>query len=518
MRSLTEELTAALEDMVRQPDYQIYAFDIKEDDYTAIITGNYTQEPLDLMQYVSNINWTPTELRFVIRDEDGSFHPDTGSLAHYLKDGCIVRLKEGDSRVLSDMWPWTFTGALKGQMGWKVSARGEYLEANVTAFSRESTQSYNRRSITSKEYTTGTDLGVMVYDIATVLMGLSDAEYAVPSPVGLNFQHRVNQIAQMEPWNALIAILEAVCMVPWFDGEGRLRSWSKDMALAQVRELPDNTRVYSLTIPEKVQDNVNKVIVTFLDSNLEEVEGHYQCLGSANITTGFFTPRENLDCYWADDKKQRAKNTSLKIIKSVNDNLLPIGSESYEEIDAFHGCITIEIDIWVPTLAAAMLIEYIYLSFEPDWADVPFLGIWPTITWGKLLQAQALVGILVIMMSLGSAQYEVWGIPYDYAYPERQSVAIKDGLDYWQEVEKEIKNDFIGSWDQADKVAVIELIYVCSEAEQRTLVIDDDLSLEPGDVVQIHDGRRIFIQKMSKTIQRGEVPKLQIDGFKVLTA
>jgi len=273
------------------------------------------------------------------------------------------------------------------------------------------------------------------------------------------------------------------------------------------------------------------VIVIFLDSVLEEVEGRHQRLGTADITTGFFTSREDLDCYWSEDKKQRAKNTSLKIIKSVNDNLLPVGSESYEEVDTFHGCITIIIEWWVPTLATALLAEYVAAAFIPDNTapgqlvqTVPVTGTgatvapgW-TIPWGKVIQAQALAGILIIMMSLGSAQYEVWGTPFDYVYPERRTIAIKEGIEFWQEVEKEIKNDFIGSWDQADKLAVIELVYVCSEAEQRTLVIDDDLSLEPGDVVQIHDGRRIFIQKMSKTIRRGEVPKLQIDGFKVLTA
>jgi hypothetical protein len=86
------------------------------------------------------------------------------------------------------------------------------------------------------------------------------------------------------------------------------------------------------------------------------------------------------------------------------------------------------------------------------------------------------------MMSIGSAQYEVWGTPYDYAYLEKKSIAIEDGLDYWLENEKEIKNDFIGTHDQADTVAVTELIWEKSLSWPRRYVIEDDPSLEPGDI------------------------------------
>lgn len=520
MRSLRSELTAALEDIVRRPDYRLYAFDVKLDGYTAIIAGTYTQTPLDITEFVSDINWTTTEMRFQLIDETGAFHPDTGSLAHYFKNGCIIRLLEGDSRVAQAHWVWTFTGALKGQMGWQASARGDAMRANVTVFSREANKSYNRRKITSREYTMGSDLGVMVSDIASQFMDLSAAENLIPRSVGWTFQHRTNQIAQVAPWESIQTILETVSEVPVFNGEGRLTSWKKNLALAPVRELNNYTRIYALTIPDQIKDYINKVVVIFLDSQLEEVEGMYQRLGMAEITTGFFTFQEKLPCYWADDKKQRAKGTSLKIIKSVNDNLLPVGSESYQEMDEFHGTITIEISIWVPILAGLLALTYLGAAFIPDGVVVGgfIFGGGFTIPWGRVIQAMALIGILLIMMSLGSAQYEIWGTPFDMAYVEKKTIAVENGLSYWEENELEIKNDFIGSWDQADSVAVTELIYLRSQAEQRTLVIDDDLALEVGDIVQIPDGRRFFIEKMAKSIKRGEIPKLALNGFKVMIA
>jgi hypothetical protein len=134
------------------------------------------------------------------------------------------------------------------------------------------------------------------------------------------------------------------------------------------------------------------------------------------------------------------------------------------------------------------------------------------------MQAQALIGILLIMMSIGSAQYEVWGTPYDYAYLEKQSVAIEEGLEYWLENEKEIKNDFIGTHDQADTIAVTELIWEKSLSRPRRIAIEDDPALEVGDIVALPDGRKILITALSKKIKRGEVPTLIIDGGKVMTA
>ena len=134
------------------------------------------------------------------------------------------------------------------------------------------------------------------------------------------------------------------------------------------------------------------------------------------------------------------------------------------------------------------------------------------------MQAQAMIGILLIMMSIGSAQYEVWGTPYDYAYLEKQSVAIEEGLEYWLENEKEIKNDFIGTHDQADTIAVTELIWEKSLSRPRRIAIEDDPALEVGDIVALPDGRKILVTALNKKIRRGEVPTLVIDGGKVITA
>jgi hypothetical protein len=512
MRALHPDLEAALSAGVRRPAYRVYAFDTKLDEVSAIIAGTYTQTPKDLTEYiVGPIAWTPAQMAFSLADSAGDFHPDTGAEAHYLADGCLIRLKEGDSRVAEANWIWTFTGFLKGQVGWIHSRTTQTFKAQVAAFSRDNNQAFKRRKCTSKNYTAGTDLGILVEDVAGVFLGLEDWEYLIPKVLGRALMHKENQMVQMAPWDMVSACLEVVSAVPVFNGEGKLTLWSKNLSRPPDRLLPDYIRVFDYQIPAVTQDGINKVIVTYLDSELTEIEGDFQVLGQASITTGFFTFEEKLPCYWSKDRRQRAKRTEMHVIKSVNDNLLPVGEESYQQNDAFHGTITIEISVWVPILAGALLAGYLASAWIPD-----SVVMWETIPVGRALEAANLIGILLIMMSLGSAQYEIWGVPYDFVYLEKQSIAIEDGLEYWQENELEIRNDFIGSQDQADSVALTELIYQKSSLNARKLSLDDDLALETGDIVQLPDGRRMFITNLSKQIERGQVPRLNLDGFKVL--
>ncbi|MCL4504175.1 MAG: hypothetical protein M1438_20310 [Deltaproteobacteria bacterium] len=531
MRPLSLTLEDKLKIGIRQPAYKVYAYDTTVDSISDIVTGKNTQPPLDLTDMVEgDLQWTPGQLSFTLADKDGSFHGDSGELRRYINDGCVIRLREGDARVAEDFWVWTFTGMIKGQSGWVLGPRSKMIVCKVTAYNRENTQSFNRRKITTNEYTDGTDIGIMLHDVAQIFMGLSDDEILIPYNTGRVFMHKINQLCLVAPWDGLLTISEVISRVPFFNGDGKLSWWSKNLSRNPDRVLPNYIKVFRLEMPARTQDVINKVKVTFLDSVMDEIESPLQSLGKAEVTTGFFTYQEKLPCWWSDDRRQRAKNTWMLTLKSVNDNLLPVGSESYQQNDEFHGTVTIKISVWVPILATVMVAEYLAASFIPD-KTAPGQAVqvgpsgtgatvapWFTIPWGKVLQAQASIAIMMIMMSLGSAQYEIWGTPYDFAYCEKRSIAVQEGLKYWEENQEEIKNDFIGSFDQADAVAVTELIFQKSMGSPRILVINDDLTLEKGDIVQIPDGRQIFIMDMKKTIKRGQVSQLEIDGFKVLAA
>lgn len=567
MRYIPAAFQEVLDGRRRRPAYKIYAWDPATVTISRIAAavsnlGTNLPTPLDLTPYVSEISWSDTQLSFTLVDPRDLFHPDTGQYRTYLGDQAILRLVEGDEVLGEADWITTFTGQVHGQVGWKKARHSGSLTAKVSVFGRAETQAFKRRSITSEKYTVGTDLGIALYDICEAFMGLTPAEMRIPFTLGRQFKHKVNQLAMVTPWDGIAALLEVVCYKPFFDGEGKLSYINKNLNRPAARVLADYIKCVESEVPENSQDGINKVKVVFLDAALSRVDGPDQKLGEASVTTGFFSMGESLETWWSEDHKQRAYNTFMLTKKSVNSGLLPVGTETYEEIDEFHGVITVAISVWVPILATVMALEYLAAAFIPDEttstsvqttpvvltspagpqggfvlmspgigpvtgvitvmplavqsAEVPGTG-W-TIPWGRVLQAQAMLGIMLIMMSIGSAQYEIWGTPYDYAYLEKMSIAVEDGLDYWLENEKEIKNDFIGTHDQADTIAVTELIWEKSSTKTRRLLIEDDPALEPGDIIVLPDGREILITALSKKIKRGDVGSLTVDGFKVMTA
>lgn len=536
MRSLAPSFAKLLENRQRRPAYKIYSWDPTKTTMSAVVSApsNFhwsIPEPLDLTPYVNEVSWSEQRLQFNVIDPDGRFHPDTGHFRRHLQDAAIIRLVEGDDAIPEEDWIITFTGQVHGQVGWRRGRESGQSLARVTVFERGATQAFRRRKITTKEYTVGTDLGVALKDIYTVFMGMTPKEVRIPEVIGRQFKHRVNQLSQVTPWEGISTILEVVCHYPRFDGEGKLVAVNKNLNRPPDRVLEDYTQFVEIDVPERSQDAINKVIVTFLDSQLERVDAPYQLLGTAQVTTGFFSMKEELECWWSDDHKQRADKTHMKIIKSVNSGLLPVGTETYTQVDEFHGLIEVHIHVWVPILATVMLATYLAAAYKPDKVSggqpvqvSPMSGygftlpIGFTIPWGRVVQAICLIGILLIMMSIGSAQYEVWGVPYDYAYLEKKSIAIEEGLDYWLENEKEIKNDFIGTHDQADTVAITELIWEKCMANPRRYIIEDDPRLEPGDILALPDGRKIVITSLSKKLSRGHVVSLTVDGGKVLTA
>ncbi len=544
MRALPLALSDAMTAGTRRPAYKVYAWTAST--YTQVITGTSTETPFDLTPYITEIKWTPEQLNIGVSDPQAYLHPDYGPYRDKLANGVIIRLKEGDARVDESLWVWTFTGKIKGQYGYSYSRQEKAYVGRVQAYFRGAEQSYHRRKIVTQEYTVGTDLGITVGDVLGML-GITEAERRIPPIIGRHYYHKTNQVAQLSPKETIEALLYPAFLVPFFDGEGKIGAAWKNVTKSPDVTLPDYIRVYKIEATAQTGEPINKVVIKYLDSNLTEIEGPYQKLGSASITTGFFTSKEEIMCYWSTDGKQRAKNTQMQVIKSVNGNLLPVGSESYEELDAYSGKITITISAWVPILAGASLAAYLAAAAIPDkqadqtigFANLTVIATSPpgggpvtgtatgpittvstpagfTIPWGRITQAATLVPILLTMMSLGSAQYEIWGVPYDLVYLEKEHIAIEEGTEYWAENEVEIDNDFIGTEEVAESCAIAELHYHQSSFNARRITMDDLPGIEPGDVIQLPNEGRYYVTGLGKSIRPGAMPILEVDCFKVL--
>jgi hypothetical protein len=517
MIQASDAMAAAIEADVQHPDFKLLSYDISDatgDTWGAIISGSALQTPVDITAYVNQIAWSYERLSVTMGDPNLDFHPDSGSLRTALCAGRGIRLIQGYRNVPEDEWIPIFSGLIQGSYSWNLQ-RSAVPQVTVNVYSRESNQAWNRRTITSKEYTVGADWSLMFENIAKDVMGMDENELDIPRPWGLAFDKSSNQTVNIPPWEALTLIAQGNMSRIWFNGQGQLSMYP--FTLDRVdRVLPDNKVVTVYAQPGSDQEIINKVSVTYIDNKLTKVVGAQTNLGTANITTGFFDFETKLDVFYSEDKKQRAENVKMIVKQSINQNDLgiSIGSERLDIDDEFGGKLVVTVDFWVSALATAGVAAILASATEPDGVQVGPSGTGTTIPIGRIAEAAGIVSVLLAMMILGTGVYEIVGNPVDYAYLEKKAIAMVDNIKFWEEKEEQIRNDFISTEDHAHGLALNELLYKQSEGHPRTLAIQDDPRIERGDIIQLPNGAKIFVEAATKTIGRGKQSQINIRGFR----
>lgn len=523
MINATDNMISHIESVVQRPLFKLLSYDVSNatgETWGEIIAGTASQTPIDLSSYVSKIGWSYERLSVSMSDDAGVFHPDAGAFRTYIGPGRGIRLLEGFEGVPEDEWIPTFSGIIQGPYGWK-RIRGSVFATSFSVFTRDANQAWRRRNVTSKEYTIGTDWSVMFYQLAQEVMGLDFSEISVQEPWNLLFDKTVNQIVNISPWEGLSALAEGNMARLWFNGKGQLATYPVTLDRVNL-VLSDEKLLTSYDQPGGNEEIINKVIVTYLDNNLTKVTGARQSLGTANVTTGFFDFETKLDVFWSEDKRQRAENVELIVKSSINQNDLgiSIGSERLQIDNEFGGQLILTVDAFVSALAIAGISGILASAFLEDEVytfDIALSGginFGATIPVGRVVFSLSIVAVLLAMMILGTGIYEIVGNPYDYAFLEKQAIAMIDNIQFWEEKELNIKNDFISTEEKAHQLALNELLFAQSQGKPRNLVIANDPRIEKGDIIQLSTGVKVFVNTAARTITRGESIPMSISGFK----
>jgi hypothetical protein len=505
-------MTAAIETDVQKPLFKLLSYDVSSatgDTWGAIIAGTAAQTPVDLTTYVHQISWSYDRLGIQLADDALRFHPDTGDLSIALCNGRGIRLLEGAQGVNEDEWIPIYSGVIQGVYSWSL-VRGPIPTAQFNVFPRNSSQAWNRRNITSAEYTVGTDWSLMFRNVAQDVMGLEDIELAGANPWGLVFDKTTNQIVNIPAWEALVALAQGNFNRVWFNGKGQLATFPFTLDRVDT-VLQDNQLVGTYSQPGGDTEVINKVSVTYIDNVLSKVKGARQSLGTANLTAGFYDFETKLDVFYSDDKKQRAENVDLVVKQSINQNDLgiSIGSERLEIDDEFGGQLIINVDFWVSALATAGIAGILTSAAIPDTVLIA-----ETVPVGRLLEAASIIAVLLAMMILGNGIYEIFGEPFDYAFLEKKAICLCDNLQFYEEKELEIRNEFISTVAHAEQLALNELLFQKSLGQPRTLILQNDPRIERGDILQLPTGAKFFVQQASKTFTRGGRSEIVLRGFR----
>jgi hypothetical protein len=91
--------------------------------------------------------------------------------------------------------------------------------------------------------------------------------------------------------------------------------------------------------------------------------------------------------------------------------------------------------------------------------------------------------------------------------------ATADDVDDWLLQNQDIDNDFVMNERHAQAFAARELIYLSRAAANYNAQIVDDPRIEPGDIVQLYDGSRLYVTDYKRNLSHGSASVLDLIGF-----
>jgi hypothetical protein len=356
-------------------------------------------------------------------------------------------------------------------------------------------------------YPTATPLALIARNVAASL-GLADNEMNLPSSSGYTV-HSNTQLADLPAWEMLEQLYAPFGSMPFVDARGRLKTISRDVGRAADIVLTED-RIQAVT-GARSRSPVSLVRIKWLDPALTRVEQQDQSLAQATITAGYFQLEQRKDISFSNDGSQRAENTYLVIKQSANSGLVEVCDETYEQLSQTSGRIVLTTARWVPGLIGVFLALKAAAAL-PD-ISLPFGG--PTAPIGKIVYGGIELSVLLVMASIGTGMYEVNGTPYDFVHARNSTEAYDSAAPSWMGNEVEIENDFVGSEQAAQAYAVRELIYQARAASSFGLTLIDDPRIEPGDIVQLPDGTRVYITGYSRDLTSGAPALLNVEGFQI---
>jgi hypothetical protein len=381
---------------------------------------------------------------------------------------------------------------------------------DLQAYTRDAWPAWRETRRATIIYPVGTPLSYIAGQVAACL-GLDPSENLLPDTGMTTVQSNV-QIADLPAWQMFGTLYQPAGYEPFVDCRGRLKAISRDFGRQSDIVLTDDRRLVKIAGGNS-SPAVSEVTISWLDPALSQSTQQQRMLANESLTAGFFQLTQNKTVYFSSDQTQRARDTFLKIRQSANGGLgINFSSESYAQIADNAGQITLTTTVFAPALAGAALVAQIAAAQVPDIAPP---GGGPVVPAGRFPQQVAQCALLLIMMCMGTGVYEVWGTPFDYVHARNKSTVYNSNATVFEIQNQEIENDFVMNEAGAQAFAVRELAYAYRSASSFNPTIVDDTHIEPGDIVELSDGSRVYVVDYRRDVSSGAPAVLDITGFLV---
>jgi hypothetical protein len=490
---MDDRFTAPLEpDTERAVTMSMYAIGVQ---LLEIANGTATVD-VDLTPFVSQVQQASDQLTFSL-----AWHLELYGAAQPKSRRPVCAKVNGDI---------VFIGLIETVNDYRLSTGTRTM--SVTVRSRDATPAWREVPRATANYPVGTRLDVIARDVAQAL--LDPSEVLLPD-ITVTTSQSSTQFAQVSAWSMLETLLLPAGYTPATDALGRLRVWSRDVTRPSDIVLTED-RLLEVS-GGRSQPAVTRLQVLWLDPNLTYVEQQERVVGQANITAGFFQLKQEQDIWFSDDHTQRVKDSRMVIVQSANSGIFRVCSEEYAIVGLvggegdLHGKITLRTEVWVPALLAAF-IAVKAAGLLPDIAP-PFGG--PTTPTGKRVHAALEFAVFLVMASIGTGSFEIWGVPFDYAHARNTMEVFDPDADPMSEKLQTIETDLVMNRDHAQAFASREFLFTALGANSFGVTMVDDLRVQIGDILELPDASRLFVTDFQRELSHGAPATLQVSGFQV---
>jgi len=414
----------------------------------------------------------------------------------------------------------------------------------ITAKTREQQDVWKSVKRLTPMFPQMTDFGYIAHRVARSA-GMQGDEIILPQSA-FSTKHSNTQMADMSAWEMLQQVCVPLGWSPFIDGLGRLRVASRELQHRTPDIILEDDRLIKVG-GQRQRPPMSRVRVQWLNPTMKKYKKMDQQLGqSQTVTMGWFLPYWKRTFWFSDDKTLRAENARINWSKdhSQSANLFPqtpfgaFVSENFQQIAENKGRLLLinkafavalplainliratatrtdkvmgTINVTQPTLISDPLGGPVFGTIP---VDGTMLHTVPTPVTGSVFESIQLAAWVYIMMTIQNGVYEIWGTPYDWVHARNTSEAFDSSVPTYVDNVMDIENDFIVDESHAKAVAIRELIYSARSANRWSVTLVDDPRIEYGDILKFTDGSQLFVEDVSRQLERGSEAILDVQGF-----
>jgi hypothetical protein len=440
----------------------------------------------------------------------------------YLKKGRELTVRFGETVSSVDYWQnqGTFIVA-EQQLSYTTD---KYPDMRITA--EDMRCLWEDNLVVASEYFSAETPKYILETILPAHAGLESGNMDISAFTGTHDIY--HQYIDMTVEDMVKSLLDHFMYYPFVSVDGKFEPRHLNIEKAVDHTYSDLTQITKYTPDGKYSTFINRVVVTGLSHNYQEVLYEEEVIGRVSGTTGWWGKKEDDVIWYSENHTKTCRYPRLEVIQSTSEfslfSAFGGGKESITDVDSDekYCVITTTAPNMVPTLVALIAVcVATYTACKGTCDGGPHKTGWCSFcNFAMVLELNAIISILA---GIASYNYNVWGRPIGYEKQSHQAEA--NDYDFQAElngkvVTEQIDDPYCYTIALCQKVADQEMDVITSQRNRHKFTKTAHLQDELGDIVNIlhpYSGETLttMIVKLTREMKIGQYFLDHIEGWRL---